>query len=70
MKAISAGGFAIGKRWEKNRSKLRQIFTLLTGYEFMFEESRKDIKSVNPIPKVDTPVWLHNDSGNKANEKD
>jgi len=56
MRASGIDGFTADKNWQRHTSKFRQIFTLITGYEIMFEESRRDIKPVIPIPKVDRPV--------------
>ena len=55
MRAIVTGGLTTGKSWERDMSKLSQIFSFLTGYEIMFEESRRDIKPINRIPKVGRP---------------
>ena len=53
MRATGTGEFTTAKSWQRARSKLSVIFTLLTGYEIMFEESRRDIKPAIRMPKVD-----------------
>ena len=32
------------KGWDGNKGKLKQFFARLTGYDIMFEESRKDLR--------------------------
>jgi hypothetical protein len=47
MKAIYTTALPLTERWNGSKNKLKQgfnqVFTFLTGYEIMFEESRKDL---------------------------
>ena len=47
MKAIYSNTLPVIERWDGTKGKLKQafnqVFTLITGYEIMFPESRKDL---------------------------
>ena len=43
--------FPVHESWYTNQSKLKQIFTRLTGYDIMFEESRLDLTPVKSRKK-------------------
>ena len=43
MKKIFATTFNSKESWEGNKNKFHKLFTWLTGYYIMFEESRKDL---------------------------
>ena len=46
MKIFRATAFPEVENWDGHKGKLKQLFTLLTGYDIMSEESRKDEKPV------------------------
>lgn len=53
MKTPLAATFPISERWDASKSKFRLLFTRLTGYDIMFEETRKDLgSSIIPIIEV------------------
>jgi len=43
MKSTSTKTFTARLNWDEITIKLKQIFTRLTGYDLMFQESRKDL---------------------------
>jgi hypothetical protein len=54
-KLIDLFTFPVNKNWDRSNGKITKIFTLLTGYYIMQEESRKDLKqkkSTGPLKKT------------------
>jgi len=54
-KLIDLFTFPVNKNWDRSNDKITKIFTLLTGYYIMQEESRKDLKqkkSTGPLKKT------------------
>lgn len=60
MKTLFTNQNHANKGWAEGKRKLIRLFTRLTGYEIMFEESRKDLTPEKKLAILQTAKkeWL------------
>ena len=52
-KFITTSAFSVARIQTDYSAQFKNLFTSLTGYDLMVEESRKDLTSLNPSDKSD-----------------